>query len=258
VSAAKDLLKRLIATTCSPRLQQRIRRLYLVHQAAAQRGFHEPELRALPALIRQGDETADVGANAGVYTQELSRLVGATGHVYAFEPLAANYDVLRAVMERLRLANATAYRTALAAQCGEREMTVPKVGDFTGYYWARFAQPGEVGERVAVATLDSLWERRLFPSLDFIKCDVEGSELEVLQGGISLLRTHAPALLIEVSRDASVDVFALLRDLGYRAFVYDGTLAATPGYRDKEFSNYFFLRPDSKTWRRAQVSGCLP
>ena len=82
--------------------------------------------------------------------------------------------------------------------------------------------------------------------------------LEVLQGGISLLRTHAPAMLIEVSRDASVDVFALLRDLGYRAFVYDGALAATPGYRDKEFSNYFFLRPDSKTWRRAQVSGCLP
>jgi hypothetical protein len=136
-------------------------------------------------------------------------------------------------------------------------MTVPHVGDFTGYYWARFAQAGETGEQVPVATLDSLWEQRLFPSIDFIKCDVEGSELEVLQGSISLLRTHAPALLIEVSRDTSSDVFALLHELGYRAFVYDGAFAATPGYRDKEFSNYFFLRPDSKVWRRAQRSGAF-
>jgi FkbM family methyltransferase len=257
MSATKELLKRLIAATCSPRLQHRIRRFYLVHQAATQRGFREPELSVLPALVGPGDQTADVGANAGVYTQELSRLVGPRGRVYAFEPLVANYDVLLAVTQKLRLENVSAHRMALAAQCGERQMTVPDLGGYTGYYWARFARADETGEKVVVATLDSLWGQGLFPGLDFIKCDVEGSELEVLQGSVSVLRTHAPALLIEVSRDASGDVFGLLGDHGYRAFVYRGALVATPGYRDKEFSNYFFLRPDSKTWKRAHAAGAF-
>ena len=90
----------------------------------------------------------------------------------------------------------------------------------------------------------------MLPSLDFIKCDVEGSELEVLQGALKHLRAARPGLLFEVSKETSDAVFGLLRSLGYEAFVYTGKLVRTECYRDKQFSNYLFFHPESKVWQR--------
>jgi hypothetical protein len=86
----------------------------------------------------------------------------------------------------------------------------------------------------------------------FVKCDVEGAEHEVLGGASTLLESTRPAWLIEVARETSAAVFALLARHGYRAFVYADTLVPTEGYRDGEYSNYFFLHPDSGAWRRLQ------
>src|SRR5450432_2040644 len=54
-------------------------------------GHYESEVqRRLPELVRQGMVCYDIGANAGFYTLALGRLVGPTGRVLAFEPLAEN------------------------------------------------------------------------------------------------------------------------------------------------------------------------
>ena len=88
--------------------------------------------------------------------------------------------------------------------------------------------------------------------LHFIKCDAEGGELDIILGALELIRSDRPGWLLEVSRDNSSELFRLLQELGYRAFVYDGQkLTPTEGYRDKQFSNYFFFHPDSKIWSRA-------
>jgi FkbM family methyltransferase len=248
--SAKHFLKTAIAKTLSAGLQHRIRRAYLVRQALADRPFHEKEMVALKSFIAPGDLVADIGANVGAYTKELSALTEEAGAVLAFEPVAANFDILQAVIHKAGLRNVRAFPLALGARVEQREIAIPALDGFTGYYWARFAKPGEVGEKVEVSTLDVLASQGSMSRIDFIKCDVEGSELEVLRGGLDLLRTHTPALLIEVSLATSDDVFALLKSLGYKAFVYDGELVLTEAYRDKQFSNYFFFHPASKMWRR--------
>ena len=58
-------------------------------------------------------------------------------------------------------------------------------------------------------------------SIDLIKCDVEGHELEVFRGGEGLLKSQAPILMVEIEqrhlRSHSVrDVFDYLERLGYR------------------------------------------
>jgi FkbM family methyltransferase len=247
----REFLKALVGGTCSARVQHRVRSFYLTRRVVAGLEFHEPEMFGLKKLIRPGDSVADIGANVGAYTKELSSLVGDEGCVYAFEPVWANYDILETVIRKAKLSNVSRFRIALGSKTEEREMVIPDLGGFTGYYWARFARPGERGERVTVSALDELWGATI-PRLDFIKCDVEGSELEVLKGGSALVRSQRPAWLLEVSRETSGDVFASLKGWGYKAFVYRGRLIETQGYRDKEFSNYFFLHPESDVWGRWQ------
>ena len=95
-SPARRLAKRLL----HPLLDDRT---YKYIQAAAMswdiwRGnWSEPELDLLPSLVKPGDVVLDVGANYGLYSHYMGRLVGPSGHVYAFEPIpftAATFDAL--------------------------------------------------------------------------------------------------------------------------------------------------------------------
>jgi FkbM family methyltransferase len=206
-------------------------------------------MESLKALISAGDSVADIGANVGVYTKELSSLVGPTGHVYSFEPILETFEILATVINKARLSNVSSFNAALSSQLAEHEMVIPDLGGFTGYYWAHFARTGDVGrrEKVKVLTLDELWKTNTIGRLNFIKCDVEGGELEVIRGALELIRSQLPDWLLEVSRETSDELFRMLKDLGYRAFVYDNRLVETDGYRDKEYSNYFFLHPKTRS-----------
>jgi FkbM family methyltransferase len=254
VGIAKELLKGFIAKTFSPAMQHKARRFYLTRRVLAGREFHEVEMNVLGSMIASGDSVADIGANVGAYTRQLSSLVGASGKVHAFEPVSHNYDILSTVVRKGRLSNVQLHRLALGSEIAEAEIAVPDLGGFTGYYWAHLAKPGEHGERVKVETLDTLRRAKIIAHLDFIKCDVEGFELEVIRGGRELIDADHPTWLLEVSRDTSAAVFAALSGHGYRAFVYDGKLVPTEGYRDKEFSNYFFIHPSSKVATRLNAA----
>jgi FkbM family methyltransferase len=256
MGVVKETAKWVIARAFSPRMQHRIRRYHLARQVVSRTGFREPEIDVLASLIGVGDSTVDIGANVGAYTNELSSLVGTSGHVYSFEPVAANYDILQTVVERGRMPNVTTFLMALGSKKEERNIAIPSLGGFTGYYWAHLAEAGDTGamERVQVETLDNLRAEGRLPRADFIKCDVEGGELEVLRGAAHVIAADHPGWLIEVSRATSTAVFALLTAAGYRAFVYDGKLNKTDAYRDKEFSNYFFLCPESVSWRHLKSS----
>ena len=62
---------------------------------------------------------------------------------------------------------------------------------------------------------------------------------------------NKPACLIEVSKPTNEEVFRFFFNEGYRAFVLEGKLVETKHYRDREFSNYFFIHPASSVWQRA-------
>jgi FkbM family methyltransferase len=244
----KGLFNRLLPSS----VQTQVRKRYKVRQVVSHRGTPEPELAALRQIVSRGDRAADVGANCGIYTFELSSLVGPEGRVYAFEPIPENFRILDAVVYEAGLSNVVTFHAALAASAGSREMTIPEAGAFRGLYMARMSKPADRGRRVQVpaVVLDDLWRDRRVDSLDFIKCDVEGAELEVLAGAEQLLRAQLPGWLVEVARATSREVFDIFNRLGYRAFVLQGKLVPTSGYRDKEFSNYFFFHPTSKYWSR--------
>jgi len=233
-------------------MQQRLRRTHAIYQIRHDRHFREPEMALIKSLVADGDVVADIGANVGVYTNELSLAVGAHGKVFSFEPVSNNFDIMSALVLQAGLKNVSPYRVAIGSTSAECEIVIPEMSGFTGYYWAHTAEPKDGGRREAVrmTTLDNLHRDHVFDRLNFIKCDVEGGELDVIVGGLEIIRSQAPGWLIEVSKNRSKDVFETLHDLGYRALVFDRRLIETREYRDRAFSNYLFLHPRSAAWDR--------
>jgi FkbM family methyltransferase len=252
MSALKRLAKEFVLKTCGPDVQHRIRRSYTAYKIKHESHFREPEMTLIKSLVSAGDVVADIGANVGVYTNELSAAVGARGKVYSFEPVMENYDILLTVIRKVHLENVSPFQVALGATVADCEIIIPQMSGFSGYYWAHLAKDGEQGRResIRVTTLDELRRSGVIAHLDFAKCDVEGGELGVIMGGEETIRSQTPGWLMEVSRDTSAEVFTFFRNCGYCAFVFDGRLVETQNYRDKEFSNYFFLHPDWTLWER--------
>lgn len=205
-----------------------LRHYYLAHQVASGRAIEEPEIAALPLLVKPDMDVLDIGANIGGYTRELCRLAKT---VTAFEPIPANFAVLTAAVHS---PNLKALPCAVGAFCGETEMVIPPT--IQGYYMARF-DDGREGQRtnVKVVTLDSLG---IAPQ--FIKCDVEGAEGKVIEGAKELIRAHHPAWLMEVSRPKTGPTIGIMRELGYAPHVWDDGLRRVEGFVGGH-ENYFFL-----------------
>jgi FkbM family methyltransferase len=252
VSSATQRLKQAVRRTCDEATQRRLRRGYVTARVVAGVGRREREMGALASLVKAGDHVVDIGANVGIYTKALSKLVGPTGRVYSFEPISDNYEILCAVARLARLSNVATFRLALGAQPGEAEMVVPEAVGYRGYYTAHLAREADEGNRewVPIQTLDVLHRNGPLTRVDFVKCDVEGAEVEVLSGGRGLLAKQRPSCLIETDRRTGREVFSIFADLGYRSFVFDGGFVPVGGYQGRNVPKYVFIHPNQPIGRR--------
>ncbi|MCO6416055.1 FkbM family methyltransferase [Siccirubricoccus sp. KC 17139] len=188
------------------------------------RAEYEPELRYIARFAEVGSTAVDVGANIGIYTLFLSRYLGPSGHVFAFEPSEISYPELVENLTRNQVTNVTASRLALSDRAGTAALFQIN-GSPVNFSLAEEAHTDT--ETVSVTMLDAFLQEP--PTrLSFMKIDVEGFEYRVLQGARNTLERHRPTVMFEVSDSAmaraNTDRAALenfFRRLGYRLFVFD-------------------------------------
>jgi FkbM family methyltransferase len=155
---------------------------------------HDVVIR-LPSLVRNGMSVVDVGANVGYYTLLLSRLVGETGVVHAFEP---DPDLFHALVHNVtsnRLANTKVVSSAVGDEVGSATFVRARhrMGGFVG----RTPEALSLGEPVAVetVTLDYYFAALGSQRVDLIKMDIEGGELAAL-AGMRHVAAHNPGLML--------------------------------------------------------------
>lgn len=138
------------------------------------------EIEVIKSLVTPTSWFVDVGANIGTHTVGVSPYVE---RVIALEPDLDNFDVLVKNCSMCGCENVTTTRIALGNQFSETN---------TQFNYGKTVL--ESGSDVKVATMDMLG----LPKIDFVKIDVEGMELEVLQGMNATLQGFKPTLLIEM------------------------------------------------------------
>jgi FkbM family methyltransferase len=151
-------------------------------------------------LELDGKTVIDVGANIGALTVALSDIVGADGHVFAFEPQPQNAGLLRRNVACLEV---TIEEVALGAAPGT--VSIPFLFDLEHKNYGRV----ELGSGDAVVDVRTLDSYNLAPA--FIKIDVEGYELDVLLGARATIERHQPLLYVENDReDKAADLIKLI------------------------------------------------
>ena len=184
----------------------------------------EAELHLLPQLCSRNLWSIDVGANNGVYTWHLARL---SAGVTAFEPQAEHAPFLARAFGR----RATIEQVALSDAPGEALLRIPleRHADGRATIEPQNTLARSVSRQCTVPRrcLDSYD----LPPVGLIKIDVEGHELAVLRGAVSLLARDRPHLLIEAEErhrpGALESVCGFLSPYGYRPHVcQDGGLRA--------------------------------
>lgn len=140
-------------------------------------------------LMKKGNVVFDIGAHVGFYTLFSAKCVGQEGAVYAFEPLDRNVGFLKKHVRLNKCKNVIILGVAVSDKDGFVYFEKGK-DNFQG----RVVSGG--GTKVFSVTLDHVVFHKNFSPPDVLKIDVEGGEYAVLRGGMGVLKTYRPHILL--------------------------------------------------------------
>jgi len=197
--------------------------VYYRSRIADEATWGEHELYVLDKIMARGGTAIDVGANQGVFAYAFSRIAD---QVEAFEP---NPDCA-AFARRMLGVRARVHALALSNTNGRAEFVVPVSREGETLHLGGNLKQAAGGATdairfmVEVRTLDSY----AFKDVRAVKVDVEGSELDVLEGGRVTIVRDRPALIAELLTGAHADPVAITEHI-CASFGYAAKLATVGG-----------------------------
>lgn len=186
---------------------------------------YEPaEIAVLKPLLESCRTILDVGANIGWFSLWFAQQRPAA-QIHAFEPLPDNYRFLVRNINTNQLSERiTAYQYGLSDQVGTFDFYSYPTGSTNASMVNVSGAGNAVSVMIPTMTLDE-WVLDMGTVPDFIKCDVEGAEWLVFQGGQATLTRHRPIVFTEMLRKWSKpfgyhpnDVISLFERLGYYCY----------------------------------------
>jgi len=221
-------------------------RLHFLHRAWRYRLISEKF--GVSFLLRsklQGHTVLDIGANRGIFSYWMHKKVGSNGKVIAFEPQPELNQELHALRDAFSLPRLEIAKVGLSSVSQKMKMYRPK-NHWGGASVETRASDESLEEfEVEVTTLDSFLDPEVASSIQFIKCDVEGHEFDVLQGGVETIKRGNPDILFEChdAMNPNCKPFELLHSIDYRGFCFfNGGM--TP------IENYAYLREKGHLHRK--------
>ncbi len=163
----------------------------------------------LKEIVRPGDVVYDIGAHVGYFSIIFGKLVGATGAVYAFEPVKENYEFILQHIALNKLANVKATNAGIAASSGTACFV-------TANHTATYHRTDSGSVQVPVYNLEEYARDNGLPAPNVIKMDIEGEEMYVIPSILDFVIRSRTKLLISTHNNGSAGVLGkLLADNGY-------------------------------------------
>src|SRR5262249_41269633 len=175
--------------------------------------YERDVVRVIESVCRPGWHVFDIGANIGAHTLRFCKIVGASGRVYAFEPIDYAYRKL------LRNISLNSFSNVIAAQIALSDQNL--LQQLVGFRASWLTDGGrvETANRADCRRLDDWCAEHDVNAAELIKLDVDGGETGVLNGARRLLERCRPVIIMESTRDhfktIETNPLTLLDDLGY-------------------------------------------
>ncbi len=178
---------------------------------------------------------------------------GGENRVYAFEPSGENFLALTRNFQLNHFDTSSLFHMGLY----QENKTVDFYYDVEATGASSMVDLREQGtvrvEQVEMKRLDDVVKENKIPRIDFIKCDVEGSELFVFKGGMESLKKFKPVIFCEMLRKWTKkykyhpnDIIHLLASLGYSCYALSkgGLVSVEQVTEDTVETNFFFLNQE--------------
>jgi FkbM family methyltransferase len=192
--------------------------------------------RVIRTYVSEGQSVFDVGANMGYVSLCLSKCVGPTGRVFAFEPVPANIGLLRKNIELNQLKNIRVFEVAASNSRGEATVRIAGNLSTASLIWhANDQSAAEI--TVKTEPVDEIVEKSGLPLPSFVKIDVEGAEGLVLTGMRRTITKARPVIFVECSQAGRETSWAMLRSLDYQcqSAITRSSIADFEQYRHSDF-----------------------
>ena len=238
------LLKKLLYKLLSQRayLKTLHRSFYLLYSF----GFLKKDARfkyhyMVKQLIQPDFTVVDLGANLGYFSKTFARLAK-NGKLISIEPVPVFYDTLSYFMKGY--SNTTIYNVALGTEEGSITMVLPESNGMIRTGLPHIAESEEEKQLHATQEVKIVKGSNLLSDLtkiDYIKCDIEGYELNVFQEIKPILEQHLPFVQIEIAEKNLDEMLRLFNSLGYTQFgIKDFNFIKESGKQTEE-GDFFFV-----------------
>ena len=220
--------------------------------------YLEKEMFALRRLISPGDVCFDVGAAGGTYMWLLWRYSSPGGRVFSFEPRPRSARAIDRFRRLAGMESVSVHQVGFAEQEKSVTVLIPTWNglQFTTRAFVAPEDEAEVPEgftdlrplTIQLTTLDGFVVSAGVDRIDFLKADVEGGELWLLEGARASIERWHPTVLLEIENrhlgrygHHAGDVVEFMTDRGYLMHTFaNGELRPATEVVENE-NNYLFL-----------------
>jgi FkbM family methyltransferase len=210
-----------------------------------QEKWFEKETAFLARWLRPSMTVIDIGANLGVYSLPIARLVGPEGQVFSYEPATETRRLL--AISKARNGADNLHIIAAALSDGEREGHLV-LGASSELSTLGGSGPGQ---SVQITSLDAEDKNRNWGDIDFLKIDAEGEEEKILTGAESFFAKRSPLVMFEAKAGAKQNekLPAAFTRIGFSLYrLLAGAPVLVPVGADELLDSYelnlFAARPD--------------
>lgn len=192
-------------------------------------------------LIKPEYTVVDIGANLGYFSKNFARLAR-KGKIISIEPIPLFFETLSYFMRNFK--NATLHNVALGNEQGTITMVLPQSNGMIRTGLPHIAESEEEKKQHATQQVAIVKGSELLSELerlDYIKCDIEGYELNVFKEIQPILEKYQPFVQVEISEKNLNDMIQLFDGLGYTQFgIKDFQFIQERGIQAEE-GDFFFV-----------------
>lgn len=193
------------------------------------RDFERPERDFILSYLKSGMRVLNIGANVGLYSLIAGKIAGPKGEIHAFEPASLNFDRLKRNVALNGLNNVRLNQFAVSDFKGALAvMRDPSHPGLDSHFFVQRVDDGKVPdgaiEMIPCDTIDNYWSSCSdsdIKKIDMMIIDVEGAELSVLKGAVSVIGMSKSLIIMVECTENIEEINNFLSTRGFTFFDLD-------------------------------------